>query len=320
MEQGLSSQYYEFSFHHPYPPFYPHPQMPPSAFERPALPRTKLTVLRWDRPECASIEIFQVESRNGIVVSRRADNDMVNGTKLLNVGGFTRGRRDGILKNIKDHRDVVKSGPMNLKGVYISLEKARQLAATHELLDELCMLFSLVESVFDAKSVRTVPLFETDISKYAPKFDTSSSGPPHETFMLHNPMLGQTSAVPHPTSFSNAYADALVNAGVSAPTSYHNAQYPFLCHQNQAQFAYYLPNPNPTTIPEATRSLKRSRDHDGTVSSEESFYQQPLPKRARFSASPEFGFQAPQQYAPVLSPSVSTLSSSSDQSYGVPML
>ncbi len=36
---------------------------------------------------------------------------MINGTKLLNVAGMTRGRRDGILKSEKT-RHVVKIGPM----------------------------------------------------------------------------------------------------------------------------------------------------------------------------------------------------------------
>lgn len=42
---------------------------------------------------------------------------MINGTKLLNVAGMTRGRRDGILKSEKV-RHVVKIGPMHLKGVW----------------------------------------------------------------------------------------------------------------------------------------------------------------------------------------------------------
>jgi protein SOK2 len=42
---------------------------------------------------------------------------MINGTKLLNVAGMTRGRRDGILKSEK-MRHVVKIGPMHLKGVW----------------------------------------------------------------------------------------------------------------------------------------------------------------------------------------------------------
>jgi hypothetical protein len=45
------------------------------------------------------------------------DNDMINGTKLLNVTGMSRGKRDGILKNEKG-RVVVKVGAMHLKGVW----------------------------------------------------------------------------------------------------------------------------------------------------------------------------------------------------------
>lgn len=59
---------------------------------------------------------FQVEA-NGVCVARREDNHMINGTKLLNVAGMTRGRRDGILKSEKT-RHVVKIGPMHLKGVW----------------------------------------------------------------------------------------------------------------------------------------------------------------------------------------------------------
>jgi protein SOK2 len=42
---------------------------------------------------------------------------MINGTKLLNVVGMSRGKRDGILKNEKG-RVVVKVGSMHLKGVW----------------------------------------------------------------------------------------------------------------------------------------------------------------------------------------------------------
>lgn len=48
------------------------------------------------------------------------DNHMINGTKLLNVAGMTRGRRDGILKSEK-LRHVVKIGPMHLKGVWYGM-------------------------------------------------------------------------------------------------------------------------------------------------------------------------------------------------------
>lgn len=59
---------------------------------------------------------FQVEAK-GVCVARREDNHFINGTKLLNVAGMTRGRRDGILKSEKT-RHVVKIGPMHLSGVW----------------------------------------------------------------------------------------------------------------------------------------------------------------------------------------------------------
>jgi len=55
---------------------------------------------------------------------RGADNHMINGTKLLNVAGMTRGRRDGILKSEKT-RHVVKIGPMHLKGVWYGLQEIK---------------------------------------------------------------------------------------------------------------------------------------------------------------------------------------------------
>jgi len=59
--------------------------------------------------------MFQVEPER--TDENVTDNHMINGTKLLNVAGMTRGRRDGILKSEK-MRHVVKIGPMHLKGVW----------------------------------------------------------------------------------------------------------------------------------------------------------------------------------------------------------
>jgi hypothetical protein len=79
---------------------------------------------------------FQVDAK-GVCVARRhgttlsltrgeshhhltclnTDNNMINGTKLLNVCQMSRGKRDGILKNEKE-RVVVKVGAMHLKGVW----------------------------------------------------------------------------------------------------------------------------------------------------------------------------------------------------------
>ncbi|CAO3587699.1 unnamed protein product [Absidia cylindrospora] len=99
-------------------------------------PRPKLTTTLWEdeRTIC-----FQVDA-NGICVARREDNDMINGTKLLNVAGMSRGKRDGILKNEKG-RVVVKVGAMHLKGVWITFDRAKTLSAQFKIQDILYPLF-----------------------------------------------------------------------------------------------------------------------------------------------------------------------------------
>ncbi|KAL3442160.1 hypothetical protein BJX65DRAFT_229887 [Aspergillus insuetus] len=82
---------------------------------------------------------YQVEAK-GVCVARREDNHMINGTKLLNVAGMTRGRRDGILKSEKT-RNVVKIGPMHLKGVWIPFERALEFANKEKITDLLYPLF-----------------------------------------------------------------------------------------------------------------------------------------------------------------------------------
>ena len=73
--------------------------------------RPKVATTRWDDE---NTNCYQVRARN-ILVSRREDTNYINGTKLLNVIGMTRGKRDGILKTEKI-KNVVKVGSMNLKG------------------------------------------------------------------------------------------------------------------------------------------------------------------------------------------------------------
>ncbi|KAH3663932.1 hypothetical protein WICMUC_005871 [Wickerhamomyces mucosus] len=98
--------------------------------------RPKLTTTFW---EDEGTVCYQVESR-GLSVSRREDTNFINGTKLLNVAGMTRGRRDGILKSEKV-RYVVKIGAMNLKGVWIPFERALELARNEGIVDLLYPLF-----------------------------------------------------------------------------------------------------------------------------------------------------------------------------------
>ncbi|ORX87271.1 apses-domain-containing protein, partial [Basidiobolus meristosporus CBS 931.73] len=103
----------------------------------PNQPRSKLTTTLW---EDESTVCYQVDAK-GICVARRQDNNMVNGTKLLNVTGMSRGKRDGILKNEKG-RVVVKVGAMHLKGVWITFQRAKALASQFKITDLLYPLFA----------------------------------------------------------------------------------------------------------------------------------------------------------------------------------
>lgn len=102
----------------------------------PPKPRPRVTTTLW---EDENTLCFQVEAR-GISVARREDNDMINGTKLLNVAGMTRGRRDGMLKAEKV-RHVVKIGAMHLKGVWIPFDRAAAFAQKEGIADLLYPLF-----------------------------------------------------------------------------------------------------------------------------------------------------------------------------------
>lgn len=96
----------------------------------------RITTIMWEDEKTLC---YQVEA-NGVAVVRRADNDMINGTKLLNVAKMTRGRRDGILKAEKT-RHVVKIGSMHLKGVWIPFERALLMAQREGIVDLLYPLF-----------------------------------------------------------------------------------------------------------------------------------------------------------------------------------
>lgn len=98
--------------------------------------RHRVTTTLW---EDEGTLCFQVDVK-GVCVARRHDNNMVNGTKLLNVCGMSRGKRDGILKNEKE-RIVVKVGAMHLKGVWIAFNRGKQLAEQHGIADILYPLF-----------------------------------------------------------------------------------------------------------------------------------------------------------------------------------
>lgn len=97
----------------------------------------KVQELWWEENKT---RVWQVEVDNGNYVARRQDNDQINGTKLLNITKITRGKRDGILKNEKS-RQVVKTGTITLKGVWIPFERAIILARQFNIEQQLYPLF-----------------------------------------------------------------------------------------------------------------------------------------------------------------------------------
>ena len=103
-------------------------------FLKPDKPRIATTFWEDEKTVC-----YQVEAQ-GILVSRREDTNYVNGTKLLNVAGMTRGKRDGILKTEKT-KTVVKVGAMNLKGVWIPFDRASEIARNEGIDSLLYPLF-----------------------------------------------------------------------------------------------------------------------------------------------------------------------------------
>lgn len=109
---------------------------PQYSAQLPLAGRHRVTTTLW---EDEGTLCFQVDAR-GVCVARRHDNNMINGTKLLNVCGMSRGKRDGILKNEKE-RIVVKVGAMHLKGVWITFQRGKQLAEQNNILDALYPLF-----------------------------------------------------------------------------------------------------------------------------------------------------------------------------------
>ncbi|PNS16103.1 hypothetical protein CAC42_4504 [Sphaceloma murrayae] len=144
---------------------------------------------------------FQVEA-GGICVARREDNHMINGTKLLNVAGMTRGRRDGILKSEKT-RHVVKIGPMHLKGVWIPFERALEFANKEKITEQLYPLFvhQISQLLYHPPgatraSITSTAMATTDRSRTDPEGDymRTSQSSQAPSLQHHHTMSGSISA------------------------------------------------------------------------------------------------------------------------------
>lgn len=148
---------------------------------------------------------YQVEAK-GVCVARREDNHMINGTKLLNVAGMTRGRRDGILKSEKI-RHVVKIGPMHLKGVWIPFERALEFANKEKITDLLYPLF--VHNIggllyHPSNQSRTnMVVQESQQRRLEGSQPPRTSQPAQSTPLHHQPM--QSSTAPHASQSGSAH-------------------------------------------------------------------------------------------------------------------
>ncbi|KAJ9664844.1 hypothetical protein H2201_005065 [Coniosporium apollinis] len=141
---------------------------------------------------------FQVEAK-GVCVARREDNHMINGTKLLNVAGMTRGRRDGILKSEKT-RHVVKIGPMHLKGVWIPFERALDFANKEKITEQLYPLF-----VHDIGALLYHPTNQprTNVGNATALAAMNRTGRDQQQRYLTGPQSSQAPSLHHHHSLSN---------------------------------------------------------------------------------------------------------------------
>lgn len=111
--------------------------------------KLRLSATLW---EMEGVICFHVDI-DGHCIARREDNNMINGTKLLNFAGETRGRRDAILKS-EETRVVCRLGPSHLKGVWIPFERALEFANERYITALLHPLFAhnIIDAFFDAPS------------------------------------------------------------------------------------------------------------------------------------------------------------------------
>lgn len=171
--------------------------------------RPRVTTTMWEDEKTLC---YQVDANNVSVV-RRADNNMINGTKLLNVAQMTRGRRDGILKSEKV-RHVVKIGSMHLKGVWIPFERALAMAQREGIVDLLYPLF-----VRDIK--RVIQTGVTPAAQPAASA-TPTAANPASTTAKSTPLVPQL----NPTFSAGSTGGAATTNGGAAPSNPGVGYYP----------------------------------------------------------------------------------------------
>lgn len=176
--------------------------------------RPRVTTTMWEDEKTLC---YQVDANNVSVV-RRADNNMINGTKLLNVAQMTRGRRDGILK-LEKIRHVVKIGSMHLKGVWIPFERALAMAQREGIVDMLYPLF--VRDIKRVIQTGVTPAVQSSVTPSKSSVATHSSYPESTSVASSNPNMSYYQLYPsqYPPASSTHGISAVPDAsgGLSAP-------------------------------------------------------------------------------------------------------
>ncbi|RCH78455.1 hypothetical protein CU098_003582, partial [Rhizopus stolonifer] len=231
--------------------------------------RPKVTTNIW---EDEGTLCFQVDAK-GICVARREDNDMINGTKLLNVVGMSRGKRDGILKNEKG-RVVVKVGAMHLKGVWIPFQRAKELATKFKILDFLYPLFTDDPSVFLCNTSIPTTDMENEKSKlltsFRPSMDYNNWN--KSTHYLHYPQMIHRNNSIHTDSVpklihteEDVYDSSQYDYNTSRPLQSRNSISSLSSHHS---YLYPSHDTNPTTDDRLFySSLEKEKEGPSTPSS-----------------------------------------------------
>jgi protein SOK2 len=219
-------------------------------FQPPGI-RPRVTTTMWEDEKTLC---YQVDANNVSVV-RRADNNMINGTKLLNVAQMTRGRRDGILKSEKV-RHVVKIGSMHLKGVWIPFERALAMAQREGIVDLLYPLF-----VRDIKRV-----IQTGVTPNA-AIATNAAG-------ATGNLTGATTASSTTKSSTNTPATSAtsVTSPVNSKATPSQANY-YQNYNQQYQYSQY-PNQPGATANSATGTASTTAQQPGAGSTSDQYPQQ----------------------------------------------
>lgn len=212
----------------------------------------------------------------GMPVTRRCDNNMINGTKLLNSAQISRGRRDGVLKGER-FRHVVKVGGMNFKGVWIPFERALEMAHREKVLDDLYPLFlaDLTPVLYSrqhysrlrqqlAKGARNNPRFNdwiegipSHLSSYGPTFSTPSLA---STTANVPERTGPNTGEHYSSSFLSNYPMEVQypphNLGKSSPIDHYRKLHSR--NTGSSDFAHH-PNPNLENYSKKLRQARQTR-------------------------------------------------------------